>query len=135
MNTEYTESEVGEIAKKILQVLGSKQLIFLSGDLGSGKTTLTSALLKQLGNQRPVKSPTFGLVESYDTNSGIRVHHMDLYRIRKEEELLEAGILELINSGDLCIIEWPDLLQNHYSGQALKLQLSHCQRGRSIQIG
>ena len=76
--------------------------------MGAGKTTLVSALCKQLGVQDNVTSPTFSLVHEYVSTSGESIYHFDLYRIRSEEEVLDLDFTAYFESGCYCFIEWPE---------------------------
>lgn len=83
----------------------------LRGGLGAGKTTLVKELLRYKKSKEQVSSPTYAIINEYDTPSSI-VYHMDLYRLNKMEEALEIGIEEYLDSGHLCLIEWPDLISD-----------------------
>lgn len=95
------------------------KVILLNGDLGSGKTTFTQRLLKNLGYVEPVDSPTYTIVNEYQLNQHIKVFHFDLYRIKHKEELYEIGFEEYFAGKDnYKIIEWPtiaiDLIEPPY---------------------
>ncbi len=96
-----------ELAEKILPQLGHP-LLLLRGDLGAGKTTFTQVLLKNLGSKDEVSSPTYSIVNEYDTPKGT-VYHFDLYRLRNIEEAYDLGIEEYLENSYLCIIEWPEI--------------------------
>ena len=82
-------------------------MLHLSGDLGSGKTTLVRGLLRALGHAGPVKSPSYTLVEPY-TLSSINFYHFDFYRFRSESEWLSSGFQDYFNAGAVCLVEWPE---------------------------
>lgn len=86
-------------------------ILFLKGNLGAGKTTFTQFLLKELGSQDVVSSPTYAIVNEYDTPKG-PVFHFDLYRMNSPEEVDDIGMDEYLNNSLLCIIEWPEVYQD-----------------------
>lgn len=92
---------------RLAQVLQAGMTIFLEGDLGAGKTTLTRGILRGLGFAGRVKSPTYTLVESY-TLSSLYFYHFDLYRFNDPLEWEDAGLREYFNAQSLCLIEWAD---------------------------
>ena len=90
----------------------SKQpfVLYLQGDLGTGKTTLTRGMLRQLGERGAVRSPTYGLIAEYATPSGA-VLHLDLYRLRSPRELQQLGLADYLPGSRLWLIEWPELAE------------------------
>jgi tRNA threonylcarbamoyladenosine biosynthesis protein TsaE len=93
-------------------------IVIFEGEMGAGKTTFIKAICKELGVTETVSSPTFSIVNEYETTSGKRLYHFDFYRIEQEQEALDIGTLEYFDSGNLCLIEWPtkipNLLPEHY---------------------
>ena len=105
------EPDTCELGKSLARVLESGLKIYLHGDLGSGKTTLTRALLKEAGHSGKVKSPTYTLVEPYviELNGhAVDLLHFDLYRMSCPEEFLEAGFRDHFNEETVCLIEWAE---------------------------
>ncbi|MGI9527884.1 MAG: tRNA (adenosine(37)-N6)-threonylcarbamoyltransferase complex ATPase subunit type 1 TsaE [Weeksellaceae bacterium] len=86
-------------------------VIQFRGDMGAGKTTLIKEIVKQLGSQDEVKSPTYALVNEYKTDRGI-VYHFDFYRINDIIEAYDMGWEEYADSGKLCLIEWPEKIES-----------------------
>ncbi|RFF26483.1 tRNA (adenosine(37)-N6)-threonylcarbamoyltransferase complex ATPase subunit type 1 TsaE [Wenzhouxiangella sp. 15181] len=82
-------------------------IVYLSGDLGVGKTTLVRGLLRALGYEGRVKSPSYGLIESYVID-GRDIHHLDLYRLGHGEEIAYLGLEDLLTEGSLLLVEWPE---------------------------
>ncbi|MBI9042271.1 tRNA (adenosine(37)-N6)-threonylcarbamoyltransferase complex ATPase subunit type 1 TsaE [Lutibacter sp.] len=107
----YSLSELSEIAKEVLKYSNNKVLLFY-GEMGVGKTTLIKEIVKQLGVNDNVSSPTFSLVNEYHSTKGAKVYHFDFYRINKEEEALDMGIEEYFYSNNWCLVEWPNKVEN-----------------------
>jgi len=106
--TLLNEQDTELLGAELWRVLPDKCLVFLNGELGAGKTTLTRGVLRASGHKSAVKSPTYTLVEEYDTARG-KVFHFDLYRLKDPEELEWMGIRDYLEQQSLCFIEWPEL--------------------------
>ena len=110
LNRVFTLEEINDVASTIATLAEQLTVVTFQGDLGAGKTTLIRALCKVWGVSGSVSSPTFSLVNTYETaenNKPICIHHMDFYRLSSEEEAYQAGLEELLHSGDRCLVEWP----------------------------
>jgi tRNA threonylcarbamoyladenosine biosynthesis protein TsaE len=104
----FTLGQINEAARQFWQQAGSSRVFAFHAPMGTGKTTFIAALCRELGVSAPCASPSFALVNEYPLPSGESVYHADLYRIDSEAEAREAGIEELLNSGAICLVEWPE---------------------------
>ncbi len=118
MNLEFSIEQINEAAKAVLSANPNKVILF-NGEMGVGKTTLIKVLCKALGVQETTSSPTFSLVNEYQTQKGELVYHFDVYRLKNESEAFDMGMDEYLYSGAWNFIEWaekiPSLLPYHYS--------------------
>ena len=110
---EYSLDHIASVAQSLVAQLPSKAVVLLDAEMGTGKTTLISQILKQWGIHE-VSSPTYSICNVYRTSSGQTVHHYDLYRIKNSEELLEIGFQDLLETADYHFIEWPALGEPFY---------------------
>ena len=115
-----------ELAKKILKRKGEAAfIVFLDGDLGTGKTTLVKEIIFALGVKEKVKSPTFTIIEPYELNKE-NIYHVDLYRIIDPTELEIIGLREYLNESNAIIfIEWPEKSYGYLKKFDLKISLKH----------
>ncbi len=134
MNKDYHLDQVPDVAKMILESVNNKTLLFY-GEMGTGKTTLIKELIKQLGVTDIVSSPTFSLVNEYQSKNGESIYHFDFYRIKDEEEAYDIGIEEYFSSNSWCFIEWPGKVENLLPLDSVAIYLSiNMDDTRNIQI-
>lgn len=97
-----------ELAEKLIREAGSIRVIIFNGEMGSGKTTFIKAIGHVLGIKDGMSSPTFSIVNEYETEAGEKIYHFDFYRLKNELEAYDIGTEEYLDSGSYCLIEWPD---------------------------
>jgi tRNA threonylcarbamoyladenosine biosynthesis protein TsaE len=122
-----TSDEVEDPAQR--RCLGGR--LFLSGDLGAGKTTLTRGLLRGYGHAGAVKSPTYTLVEPYE-DPRYSIYHFDLYRINTPEEVEFLGVSEYFGETDLCVVEWAEKGKGFLPPPDLEITLENAGSGRRL---
>lgn len=112
-------------AKAFLQQTAGHRIIALYGKMGAGKTTFTSALCRMLGvREDAVGSPTFAIVNEYRAANGEPIYHFDFYRIEKISEALDIGFYDYIDSGALCIMEWPENIEELLPEDTLRVKIA-----------
>ena len=116
-------SELKSVAEAVIESLDGRNVVAFCGAMGAGKTTLISAIMEYLGSNDTVTSPTFALVNQYSTATGNAVYHFDFYRINRIEEVFDMGYEEYFYSGDLCLIEWPELIEDLLPEDAMVVRI------------
>ncbi|MCT8862897.1 tRNA (adenosine(37)-N6)-threonylcarbamoyltransferase complex ATPase subunit type 1 TsaE [Shewanella xiamenensis] len=129
----HNEDETIAVGQKLARHIQAPLTLYLTGDLGAGKTTLSRGLIQGLGHKGAVKSPTYTLVEPYELN-GVEVYHFDLYRLNDPEELEFMGIRDYFTQSSLCIVEWPDKGEGLLPDADIHLHLKYFNQGREIHI-
>ena len=117
-------SDLDRAAKEFLQKIGDHTLIAFFAPMGSGKTTFTTAICRVLGVTDPVGSPTFAIVNEYMRADGDPMYHFDFYRINKLSEAVEIGLYDYLDSGCLCLMEWPENIEELLPEETLKITIS-----------
>jgi tRNA threonylcarbamoyladenosine biosynthesis protein TsaE len=100
-------ADLEKAAGEVLDFAKGEKILLFRGEMAAGKTTLIKEICRQAGVTEPVSSPTFALVNEYGCDQGGTIYHFDFYRINAEEEALDIGVTEYLDSGCLCLIEWP----------------------------
>jgi len=125
--------ETEAFGAQLFQVLPKKCLVFLVGDLGTGKTTLTRGFMKAAGHKGIVKSPTYNIVEEYRVNQRL-FFHFDLYRLVDPEELEWIGIDDYLQEESVCFVEWPEKGEGYLTEPDVIISMATTDSGRKIQI-
>lgn len=108
MDAVFTPEDLMVIARQLCQEFADYPVWALHGEMGAGKTTLVHAVCAHLGVKDLVSSPTFAIINEYRSPQCGTIYHMDWYRLKNEEEAIQAGIEDALLSGQLCLVEWPD---------------------------
>lgn len=127
---EFILSDISELDKAVDQIIlfaNGRKKFTLVGDLGAGKTTLTQYFCKKIGVKDDVTSPTFSLVNEYLYSDGGREHkfyHLDLYRLKTEQEALDIGIEEYLYDENYCFVEWPEIIWALLPDETVHIKIS-----------
>ena len=114
--------DLDRAAKEFLKAIGDATLVAFYAPMGAGKTTFTTAVCKALGVQEDaISSPTFAIVNEYRGGAGQPIYHFDFYRIERPEEALDIGLYDYLDSGDLCLMEWPENIDALLPEETLKV--------------
>ncbi len=120
-------NDIKELEKVVDAVTGlldkGYRLFLLSGDLGSGKTTLVQHVARRLEANDTISSPTFSLVNAYETPKEGVIYHMDFYRLDKPSDLVQIGLEEYLDTGQICFIEWPAVAVDYFSPPLVRVAI------------
>ena len=123
------------MAKEIALYVENHPVVLLKGELGAGKTTLAQMICLELGVKESVTSPTYTIVNEYLSSAQKKIYHFDLYRLEKESELDSFGFLEYLDSGNICLIEWPEMAKNYLIDfHCLEINIQKKNEGREITV-
>lgn len=133
---QFTIHQLEEWKDIVNQIIPNLQhnILLLKGNLGAGKTTFSQFLLKELASSDEISSPTYSIVNEYDTPKG-KVFHFDLYRLKSVEEAYDFGIEEYLDNGFLSIIEWPEIYTDELEGYDFhEMIITNTESGREIEF-
>ena len=117
--------DLGRAAQAFLEAIGEPTLVAFYAPMGAGKTTFTTAVCKALGvEEDAISSPTFAIVNEYRGREGRPIFHFDFYRIDKPAEALDIGLYDYLDSGELCLMEWPENIEGLLPEETLKVNIS-----------
>ncbi|MDD3788971.1 MAG: tRNA (adenosine(37)-N6)-threonylcarbamoyltransferase complex ATPase subunit type 1 TsaE [Petrimonas sp.] len=133
MQIEITDiSEIQQAARQFLSEMDDEKVFAFYGAMGAGKTTFIKALCEEMGVRETVASPTFAIINEYKTDKGEPVFHFDFYRINKLEEVFDFGYEDYFYSGNLCFIEWPELVEPVLPEDVVKISIRETGGGSRI---
>ena len=118
------EDETKKFGEKLCEKLTAGSIVALTGDLGTGKTTLTKAIAAGLGVTDVITSPTFNIVKQYDSGR-LPLYHFDVYRIGDVDEMYEIGYEEYFFGDGVCVIEWDDLIEEIIPDDAVRIEIEY----------
>lgn len=133
LTDETATIDMGQRIASVVKQLNSAIVVYLHGDLGAGKTTLTRGFVQGMGHTGNVKSPTYTLVEPYELTPW-QVYHFDLYRLADPEELEYMGIREYFTEHSCCFVEWPEKGQDMIPPADIELWLHYLDEQREINL-
>lgn len=128
-------NEIDATAKIFIEKMGNKKVFAFNGNMGVGKTTFINAICKMMGVTQIVNSPTFSIVNEYETLLGNIIYHFDCYRIQKIQEALDLGAEEYLYSGNYCFIEWSENIAPLLPDDLVNVNMTELEDGsRKIEI-
>ena len=123
-------AEINEAAKTFVENMGDATVFAFYGKMGAGKTTFIKAICEQLGVEDVITSPTFAIVNEYRSATADElIYHFDFYRIKKLEEVYDMGYEDYFDSGALCFLEWPELIEELLPGDVAKVTIAETEDG------
>jgi tRNA threonylcarbamoyladenosine biosynthesis protein TsaE len=124
MELSFSLGNIQEIAKTLLDAAKDRTVFAFHGQMGAGKTTFISAFCKAASVTDTVGSPTFSIINEYNTSDGRIVYHIDLYRLKSNEEAASAGIEDCLYSGNTCLVEWPEIAPGIFPDDTLHVYIT-----------
>lgn len=119
-------------AKELIEQIPQGSVVALYGQMGAGKTTLIKAICQLLQVEDEVNSPTFNIINEYRCGSGEPIYHFDFYRIESTKEAMDIGVEEYLYSGAMCLIEWPQKIEQLLPPEAIKIYISVLEDGTRV---
>ena len=119
-----SEAELPQVAAAVIEATGRRTVVAFRGEMGAGKTTLIREIAARLGSTDTVTSPTFAIVNQYRGRNRRTIYHFDFYRIEELREAYDFGYEEYFYSGDLCLVEWPEKIEQLLPENAVTVRIT-----------
>lgn len=124
MDLIFALNNIDAAAKQFLSAIGNRKVIAFHGEMGAGKTTFIHAVCEALGVKDTIGSPTFSIINQYQGTDGSPIYHIDLYRLKDEEEAIQTGVEDCLYSGNYCFVEWPGKAPSIFPEDTLHVSIS-----------
>lgn len=121
--------QINEAAKEFIKAIGKGKVFAFYGKMGAGKTTFIKAVCEELGVKDVITSPTFAIINEYMDKEGKPIYHFDFYRIKKLDEVYDMGYEDYFYSGNLCFLEWPELIEDILPEDCIKVTIQEDENG------
>ena len=132
MRYSFSLEELPKAAEKFIDEIQDNRIFAFDGSMGAGKTTFISAVCSMLGANDDFGSPTFSIVNEYVDGKGNPIYHFDFYRLKNPQEALDIGAEDYFNSGCLCLIEWPDKIEELLPDETVRVQITENEDGTRL---
>lgn len=131
----HSLEDIKRAASEFVALIGNRRIFAFYGHMGAGKTTFIKAICEELGVTDAVSSPTFAIVNEYASNMG-SIYHFDFYRIKRSTEVLDLGFEDYAYSGNLCLMEWPELIEEFLPEETVEVHIEEIEGGkRRVMVG
>ncbi len=123
---------IADSARQFVGAMADRTVFAFYGGMGAGKTTFIKAICEELGVTDVINSPTFAIVNEYLSGNGEPIYHFDFYRIKREQEVLDIGYEDYVYSGNICFMEWPELIESLLPDDAVKIKIEELPDGTRL---
>jgi tRNA threonylcarbamoyladenosine biosynthesis protein TsaE len=131
----HSLEDIKRAASEFVALIGNRRIFAFYGNMGAGKTTFIKAICEELGVTDAVSSPTFAIVNEYASTMG-SIYHFDFYRIKRSTEVLDLGFEDYAYSGNLCLMEWPELIEEFLPEETIDVHIEEIEGGkRRVLVG
>lgn len=131
----HSIEDIKRAASEFVALIGNRRIFAFYGHMGAGKTTFIKAICEELGVKDAVSSPTFAIVNEYASTMG-SIYHFDFYRIKRSSEVLDLGFEDYAYSGNLCLMEWPELIDEFLPEETVDVHIEEIEGGkRRVTVG